>query len=414
MIDKKDVNTSLFLSILKDVSPDTLAKVVSEKKKTNKTDEEKSTVKSVSETASKVMPLEKSDEMYEMLSKIYGFLKKSNENKIKLSEKENNFKEENEFERAKRHQQLIDAIKKIEMGGTATKVEEENNMSFFDIVGGILGAFGGGKTALSLLTSIGRFFLFNPFGAALLLGTATVGMLFNDKNPEQTNKMLEGALNPAAEVQAVNEAITNTDAVQKRKDNLLADRPRSKKSYNVFNPTKDIELQQKYLEEIGFDENTGLTKAERDAGFTGLDEKGRPTKETATRIETTPAEQPATTIPTNQSPTGAPAGTPPVSNEVSPEIKTSTIPPEKSLSPGESLVVSESLPSEAEKLNTVIKENLSAKLEESLSPGETVVVNNTSSSTGSVSRSAGKSSLPSVRNLESTYQKMIYDSTRLV
>lgn len=415
MTDKKDVNTSLFLSILKDVSPDTLAKVVSEKKKRNNNNEEKSTAKTVGETASKIMPLEQSDEMRDMLSKIYGFLKKSNENKIKLSEKQNNFKEENEFEREKRHKELLDAVKKIQINGdTATKIEEETNMSFVDIIGGILDAFGGAKSALSLLTSIGRFFLTNPFGAALLLGTATVGMLINDKNPEQTNKMLQNALNPAAEAQAVGETIRDTTVIERRKQNLLEDRPRSKKSYNVFNPTKDIELQQKYLEEIGFDENTGLTKTEKDAGFTGLDEKGKPTKESATKIETTPAEQPATTVSNNQSPANTPSGTTSTSNEVLPEVAPSTISPEKSLSSGESLVISEGLPPEADRVNNIIKENLSVKLDESLSPGETVVVNNTSSSSGSVSQSAGKGSLPSVRNLEATYQRMIYDSTRIV
>lgn len=398
---KKTVNTDLFLSILKNADASSLAKVVAKKKTAKKAE---SKVKTVGETASKIQPLEESNEMIDLLSKIYGFLKQSNENKLKLKEKENNFKEENELERAKRHKELMDALGKIKFDNdTATKVEEDTGIGVFDVITSILGAFGGGKTALSLLTNIGRFFIMNPFGAALLLGTATISMLINDKNPEQTNQMLQNAVNPASEAQTVAQTIRDTTVIERRKQNLLADRPRSKKSYNVFNPAKDVEMQNQYLQEIGFDENTGLTEAERKAGFTSLDENGKPTKESATKVESA-AQQVGTT----NAPVEGGAG-----GEAT-QTENTQVPASKALTPGESIVTPENVPAESERLNSAIKENVVAKLEDSLSAGETVVVNNSSSSASMAGGSTDKPFLPAVRNLEPTFQRMILDSTRIV
>lgn len=397
---KKTVNTNLFLSILKSAEAESLAKVVAQKKTTGKKSEGKSKVKTVGATASKVEPLEQSNDMHDLLLKIYGFLKQSNENKLKLREKENNFKEENELERAKRHKELMDALNKIKSDtDTATKIEEDTGMGMFDIVTSILGAFGGAKSALSLLTNIGKFFIFNPFGAALLLGTATISMLINDKNPEQTNQMLQNALNPAAEGQTVAQTIRDTTTIEKRKQNLLADRPSSKKSY--INPVKDADLQQKYLEEIGFDESTGLTEAERKAGFIGLDEKGKPTKQSTTKVETA-IQQGGT----SNAPNGGGGSTP--------STQSSEVSASSGLTSGESIVTPVNVPAESERLNSAIKENVVARLEDSLSPGETVVVNNSSSSASMASGSTDKPFLPAVRNLEPTFQRMILDSTRIV
>jgi hypothetical protein len=65
-------------------------------------------------------------------------------------------------------------------------------------------------------------------------------------------------------------------------------------------------------------------------------------------------------------------------------------------------------------LNRVTKTNIEAKMESKLAAGETNVVNNQIVNSSSQSVSMSKSSLPAVRNLESTYQRMIYDSTRIV
>ena len=399
----KQVNTKLFLNILKNADAGTLAKVVSKKTKPNEKTQEKATVKTVGETASKVGPIDQSNEMHDLLLKIYGFLKQSNENKLKLREQENNFKEENEIERAKRHRDLLATLGKIKLDSdTATKFEEESGMGVFDIVTSILGAFGGAKSALSLLTNIGRFFIFNPFGAALLLGTATISMLANDKNPEQTNQMLQNALNPASEAQNIVETIRDTSVIERRKQNLLAGRPNNKKSYNVFNPNKEENLKKEYLKEIGFDENTGLTAKERQQGFTGLDEQGNPVKESATKLETTTQLTAPGNVPSEQ-----PAGT-------TATTEGTQVSPSKSLTPGESIVTPETVPPESQRLNNAIGENVSAKLQETLSANETVVVNNSKTTSSIGGSSTERPFLPSVRNLEPTFQKMILDSTRIV
>jgi hypothetical protein len=410
------VNTKLFLSILKNADPEVMAKIAAGKNTTkdeSNTKEDKTAKTSVGDTASKLGPLETDTEVQDILTKIYGFLKKSNENKIKLREIQDNYKEENEFEKEKRHKELLKAIEKIKIGGdTATKIEEDTGLGIFDIIENILNAFGGSKNALKLLGRMGGFFL-TPFGAAFLGVTSVLTLLALDEKPEETNKMLQNAVNPAAEVQTVFDTIKNTDAIERRKQNLLADRPRSKKSYNIFDPNKDIEMQNQYLKEIGFDENTGLTSKEREQGFNSLDEKGNPIKKKLEPVTTdeqksidkTEVVEPATpsspaSVKKNES--SSPAA--PKENK--------TIPAEKTLTTNESVVVEES-PTSSSRLNQVTSENLAAKLNETLSPNESIVVNNSVSS-GKTTQIVNKSSLPSVRNLEVTYQRMIYDSTRVV
>jgi hypothetical protein len=136
--------------------------------------------------------------------------------------------------------------------------------------GALFNALSGARWLLGALGS--------PFAMIAALGLGTLWALNRDKNPEETNKMIQNAANPAAESTAIMEVAENTTDIERRKQNILADRPISKKS--IFNPIKDVQLQKEYLKEIGFDENTGLTQKEKEKGFTGINEKGIPVKKT--------------------------------------------------------------------------------------------------------------------------------------
>lgn len=79
----------------------------------------------------------------EQLLKIYTFLKQSNEQDIKRREKEQNFKEEKEIEKEKRHKEFIDALKKLKTGKTTAtavskKEEEKEGFDFGGMVEGIM------------------------------------------------------------------------------------------------------------------------------------------------------------------------------------------------------------------------------------------------------------------------------------
>lgn len=125
------------------------------------------------------------------------------------------------------------------------------------------------KNALSILPKIARFFLMNPIGAGLLLGTLTlvklIELLAKDKNPEETTKSILNAGTPdTAMAEAIMQTAEAPDAEkQVKKQNLLANRPKNKKSFIFY---KDSELQKDYLKEIGWDEKTGTTAEERSRG----------------------------------------------------------------------------------------------------------------------------------------------------
>lgn len=384
------------------------------------------------DTASKLGPLQSSNEMVDMLLKIYNLMQETNEANIKHREILNNFAEEEKLEKARRHKELLDAIRgKKGSEETATKLEQDTGMGVFDIVTNILTSFGGTKTALSVLSSIGKFFVINPIGVALLGGATLLTLLAKDKNPEETNKMIQNATGgPEAEAKAITEAVKNTTAIERRKQNILADRPMSKKSLLFW---KDPALQEEYLKEIGWDDKTGLTGEEAKAGFVGLDEEGNPTKKngmsavpvnapTQTPGATTTATEQTTTTTPGASPTGggeSPTTAPPTSlspgeSVVPPKPTTSVTDTGTSTTPATTATVAPVPPvTPSQKLNSVVSENLEMKLPNTEST-PTVInnsVNRVTSAQGGNNKSPG---LPFVRNQEPTFQRMIFNSTRVV
>jgi hypothetical protein len=125
------------------------------------------------------------------------------------------------------------------------------------------------------------------------------------------------------------------------------------------------------------------------------------TRKTATPVsaeETRPMEEPSETIPAEEN--KFPESVPEKSNQIPVSQNTA---------------VNEETPNQSVRLNSVINENQTNKIMADINSGEDVnVVNNQIVNSNSQKTSMSKSALPSVRNLESTYERMIYDSTRIV
>ena len=351
-----------------------------------------STVKKDSPKATKIPNLESDSKVMDSLLSIHDLLKKNYQDRLKSDGKKNQFRVEQSIERKKQSDDFIKALQSA--GGTSTVVNNTTATKVNDDSdGGLLEDLLGLSKIGRMLFGIAEFFLATPLGLGLLLGLSAMYMLGKDSNPERTTKSILAAGDLGEANKQMMDVVENTTGVERRKQNLLADRPMSKKSFNVFNPTKEIELQKQYLQEIGFDEKTGLTQAEKNEGYTGVDTDGNPIKLKATPAATTPSEV-----------MGSPAAT--------------SVPTESSLSKGESVV---STPSEmpaqvstsnmAQKFDMVNSENLEMKLPQTPSDKGMMITNNekTQSKKGST-----KVALPSVRNAEETFQRMILNSTRVV
>jgi hypothetical protein len=329
------------------------------------------------------------------------------EDKLK-SEEENNFAEEKALEKARRHKELMEALtgkpytKEVT---TATKVDDQlqpsPGLGLLDLLGGasvlkdlgkILSFFAGGL-GLALLTGVGL--------AAILLK-----LLYDDKNADETTKGILAAGDVGEANKQMMEVVENTSDIEKRKQNLLADRPSNKKS---LLPWKDPELQQKYLTEIGFDEKTGLTASEKNQGFTGIDEKGKPVKKEI-KSTTSPAET-STEVPA-QSSTNAAAKTESSSTTPTPASTSTTVPSaETSQSTATSAVPVRTDPVASKALNNAQNENLDLNVPVSKPDPSTVAVNQSANiSKGGKPRG----NIPLVRNNEETIQRMIYNNTRVV
>lgn len=341
-----------------------------------------------SDKTTKIPKLEEDNKALDSLFKIYDILKTGHDEKLKLFEKQNQFEVEKRVEKKKQHEDFLKSLNKIGVGttvvnNTVTKVEKESNI-FDDVLGPLADL----KSLASTLFKVGTFFT-GPIGLALLAGTLTMAMLFRDEHPEQTNKGIQAAGDIAEANKQMMDVVENTTGAERRKQNILANRPSSKKSFNIFNPAKDVELQQQYLAEIGFDEKTGLTEAEKKSGYVGVDDNGTPYKKKET---STPQSTPTTPAPVAQPST------------------------QSSLSPGESVVTASepaaiTTPNVSQKFDVVNNENLEMKLPQAPSDKGMMITNNekTQSKKGST-----KVALPSVRNAEETFQRMILNSTRVV
>jgi hypothetical protein len=113
-----------------------------------------------------------------MLQRIFNFMKKTHEKDMLRFEKLQNFKEEEQNEKQKRHDELIKAILKSSGVGVTSKKEAEENDPFGKIMGlieNIMQAFEWVRALSKIGPWLARLFMhpaFLAFGAAILAGMA--------------------------------------------------------------------------------------------------------------------------------------------------------------------------------------------------------------------------------------------------
>ena len=348
--------------------------------------------KQINDKNTKVDKLESETGVLDMLTKILGFMQKTHDEDKLAAEEQRNYAEENALEKSRKQKELLEALKG-KKGGSEDKAEKEieketGGMGILGTVSEILSGLGG----LSTIMNIGKFFLFNPIGLGLLGGATLLTLLGRDKDPEATNKGIQNAGKAdGGMAESIMETVASTPAIERRKQNILANRPWSKKS---LLPWKDPELQKQYLDEIGFDPKTGLTQEETKAGYTGVDEEGMPVKKKLT-------EQKSTTS------TSTAEGTSPTTDSTTSTEKSATQTPPKA----------SAVPAPAEnagsKVTAATNTNNDMKLQES-SPATKTYTENKTTNISNVKAGGTMQRIPPVRNQEESFQRMIVYSTRVV
>ncbi len=368
--------------------------------------------KEVGGTATRIGALDSDNNVMDILSKIYTLLKTTNDNDTQRREKENNFKEEQELEKEKRHKALIQAITgKKQTGGTATptatKADDGSGLisTILGIVTGMIGdaikgvmsiisgigdfvsllktAFSGGIAAnlVKNILGFGRFLIFNPIGAAILLGVTGAWAIW---------KILKSA--PSEEAKAEAEGIAQAEkvgglvGVKNEMDYIdklpVYDKTIAKIKDYQFNFNEGEPLNDKQLEGFLSNKNPMAQKAvenyktERDRVKKAISEMNQ----TATLVPTPIPNETATPATNNQN-----AG---------PQL------------------MSQSSDS-TNKLNSVTSENLELNLPstpESVTNSQ--IINNTN--VNSVKSQKPKGPIPSVRNMEDSFQRMLSNSLRVV
>lgn len=302
----------------------------------------------------------------------------THENELRRKELSDNKMEEMEMEKERRHQEVLNALelltgKKIKR--KAARVAPTSSGIGAGTVAGAVAAGAGVATAAAVaakaVPSVLRMLMMSPLGLYITASAALLSMLYNDEKPEETTKQILGAGDPAAVGTAIMETAEETPAIEKKRLRILADRPSNKKSYLFW---RDKDMQNKYLEEIGWDPKTGTTKEERQNGVDHIDSEGR----NITKLEqSTTKKQPQ-------------------------ELNKPAV--------NDKLVRENS--NAGKKLDEVQKQNLDNKIVPApKSPVSTT--NNTNVNTSQLSVPV-KRAIPDVRNHEDSFERMIFDSTRVV
>lgn len=364
--------------------------------------------KEVGATATKIDTLDSDNNVMDILSKIYTLLKTTNDNDTERRAREGNFKEEQELERERRHKALIEAItgKKQASTTTATATKADNGsgllstilgivtgligdaikgvMSVIDgistLIKGVLSAFSLGPLGpLKLLAKLGTF-LISPLGLGLMglaAGAITAWafwkMLKDPSGYEAADSDLSKGLNQAEKVGGLAGAKDEMDRQKKlpEYDRTMAEIKNYQFSYNESEPLNNVQLK-------GFAERgPGALKAVEDYKM----ERDRVKKEilrlnqTATPVDTTPQAV---------TPTETPAPSEQMSN-----------------------------PKTTSKLNAVTSENLELNLPSTPESVTTAQITNNTNISSTKSQKP-KGTIPSVRNMEDSFQRMLLSSLRVV
>lgn len=369
------------------------------------------------DTASKVGPLEQSNSMDEILLKILELMKSTNDNNTKHREHINAFAEEEKMEKDRRHKELLDAIKgKKTKTQTADKVEEDTGMGLGDVISNILNAFGGAKTALSLLTMLGGF-VASPLGVALIgaVVAGTVGAWMIKQIAADPQAALEGKDGIGMAVAGLGSEGQLPSAEQEKTDKSETAKSQAVDKKGITGSTlEELEAKRKQLIEYG-DPRARVKGGKGDKldiqRAKQLDEieteisKRKSTPESSA-IGLSPGEEEVKTPTTSGAATATPV--PFAGGSTGTETKSA----ESTSSAPKTSAIPTSSPNVSEKLNSTISENQNMKLEDN-TPATSIITNSVNKITNSGSSSSGFV-MPLVRNQEPTFKRMILNSTRVV
>lgn len=302
-------------------------------------------------------------------------MKNVNEENRKNKQKENNFKEELELERLKRHKELIAALTNRQYEGTATAVKvEQQGQSLFDMITDLFGVAGGAITAFKWLGRLGGF-LASPLAlgglTAVGIAYALYKMLSDPRGYETPDSALNEGLKQAEKVGGL---AGIKDMVEKRQNLPEYEKTMEEiKDFQKFNndgaPATDAQLS-------GF-EQRGPESARAVADYKKMRDAGEiPTMETV--LSNTPSE----------------------AVNLTPEIP--NVPPPM-----------ETAPQIGQQLERTQTDNLNLKVQDKVTQQQDVV--NTRRIDNAITEQVPTpKNLPAVRNLEPTLESMILDNTRTV
>jgi len=329
-------------------------------------------------TSTKINRLESDDSgLSDILSKMLTYMKNVNEENQKNKQKENNFKEELELERLKRHKELIAALTNRQYEGTATAVKiEQQGQSLFDMITDLFGVAGGAITAFKWLGRLGGF-LASPLA---LGGLTVVGIAYAmykmlsdpsgyDNDPDSDFNRGLRATQRVGGIAGVREMMEKREKLPEY-ERTMEDIKDFQRLNNLGEPATDAQLS-------GFSKR-GTESAKAVEDYKKMRDRGEiPVVEKLFR-----------------------GGQP--SQQDRSSIELGTTPPEV-----------ESAPASGQQLERSQADNLNLKVQDKVSQQQDVV--NTRRIDNAVSEQVPTpKNLPAVRNLEPTFESMILDNTRTI
>jgi len=392
-------------------------------------------VKYVNDKNKKISALPSSEQessgMKSVLISIVSLLKKTFDEDKKRREKESNFAEERKLEDDKRHKELLTALGVIR-GGTATSVQGKTEskgffQSIFDTLSDLMSMKNLLKPILNLLSTAGSWLIELLAGGTAwiigaVLGSAAIGYFLD--------KYLEENRVKSIKERGGEEALTaqNVRIQSEQTSGLSGQMPESADENKIYAENlvtenaaikEKTELVEQLMAKKGYPRKfakTVLGMATNERIYVSPDGK-KEAPETLVNQVSSEADNiikgrrkqgeqnkylPKSMTPAKPAPTAIPAGV--TGGSTTPNI--APVPATSGSTP------SIPTPPLSQKLNSVIKENVSLNLDSSVSKAQQDTVNN--NIVNKKNNPTRNTPMPSVRNQDDTFQRMIVNSTRVV
>ena len=354
------------------------------------------------DSASKLGALDDDTDITSILYDIEKLLSESLEYDKMQSDKENNFAEEKESERLRRHKELIEAItgKKYSGKASATTMKKDAEEEENDSLLSMFGLKDVAKSAVKALGSLATWAV-GPIGG-VLLGAASAGAigyflykaLTTESGYEDINSALSKGIRQAQDVGGLAGAKDEEDRIRKlpEYERTMAEITNYEKTYNEGEKLNDAQLEQ-------------FIKKGPEAAKAVQDYKAKRDGVTATPVPSSP-QTPASTE-TNEASTES--ASPMAGGGIGAGGMTSDSSSTGAEGGGSAAAMQS--PNMGSQLQNVQAENLDMSIPTS-SEDPSVVFNQSTKTPESSTKT--KSPLPAVRNMEETFQRMILYSTRVV